>query len=324
MIRAGPCANRRNHDASRGGAEREPRTGIMSTPVRQATLAAVRRSVPSSKAMSKAIAKRNAILLTAPARHCPADTLAFLTRGKDDVFPLVTFARQRSYHAQPLQIGPPTRELIETALRFGMRYYLPHHPCHGKAEWQVWQKPGALRPLTLQRNSGEGFSNAVRDKYFSCPDFPGRFFPDSTHRKTKLPFLNLQHGSRKSNVGIARVVGLSFVFFWFFIGGIIHFVATDVEASIVPPFIPWPVAAVLVSGVFELVGAFGLLIPSVRRAAGVGLFLLTLAVTPAHFYMLQRPELFHVPLWALWLRLPIQVALLGLIHWSTRRPDCPR
>jgi uncharacterized membrane protein len=58
-----------------------------------------------------------------------------------------------------------------------------------------------------------------------------------------------------------------------------------------------------------------------RRAAGIGLFLLTLAVTPAHFYMLQRPELFGVPYWALVLRLPLQVALLVLIAWCTKRPE---
>ena len=33
--------------------------------------------------------------------------------------------------------------------------------------------------------------------------------------------------------------------------------------------------------------------------------------------MLQRPELFGVPYWALVLRLPVQVALLALIAWST-------
>jgi len=74
---------------------------------------------------------------------------------------------------------------------------------------------------------------------------------------------------------------------------------------------------VLISGVFELLGAFGILIPSTRKAAGIGLFLLTLAVTPVHIYMLQRPDLFNVPVWALWLRLPIQAALLWLIAWST-------
>ena len=124
---------------------------------------------------------------------------------------------------------------------------------------------------------------------------------------------------QQRQVSNGQLVGLSIVFMWFFIGGIMHFAATDIEASIVPPYIPWPVAAVLVSGVFELLGALGIVIPATRRVAGIGLFLLTLAVTPAHIYMLQRPELFHVPLWALWLRLPIQAALLGLILWSTRR-----
>ena len=124
----------------------------------------------------------------------------------------------------------------------------------------------------------------------------------------------------RREVSKKQFAGLAFVFVWFFVGGIMHFVATDVEATIVPPYIPWPVAAVLISGVFELLGAVGILIPKVRRAAGIGLFLLTLAVTPAHIYMLQQPELFNVPLWALWLRLPIQVALLALIWWSTWRP----
>lgn len=119
--------------------------------------------------------------------------------------------------------------------------------------------------------------------------------------------------------GKGQIAGLCFIFLWFFIGGIAHFVATDTEASIVPPYIPWPVAAVLVSGVFELLGAVGIVIARTRRAAGIGLFLLTLAVTPAHIYMLQRPELFPVPMWALWWRLPIQLALLWLIIWSTWR-----
>ncbi|MCR6476868.1 hypothetical protein NU688_11975 [Variovorax sp. ZS18.2.2] len=115
-----------------------------------------------------------------------------------------------------------------------------------------------------------------------------------------------------------RVAGLVFVFLWFAIGGVAHFVATEAEMRIVPPYIPWPRAAVLVSGVFELLGAAGLLWRPTRRAAGIGLFLLTLAVTPAHFYMLQRPELFaSVPYWALVVRLPVQVALLALIAWST-------
>jgi uncharacterized membrane protein len=86
---------------------------------------------------------------------------------------------------------------------------------------------------------------------------------------------------------------------------------------IVPPYIPWPRTTVLVSGLFELLGAFGLLVASTRRLAGIGLFLLTIAVTPANVYMLERADLFSVPHWALVLRLPLQAGLLALIAWST-------
>lgn len=113
--------------------------------------------------------------------------------------------------------------------------------------------------------------------------------------------------------------GLLIVFLWFFVGGIAHFAATEAEMKIVPPYIPWPRAVVLVSGAFELLGAAGLLWRPTRQAAGIGLFLLTIAVTPCHIYMLQRADLFaSIPLWALWLRLPIQVALLALTAWCTK------
>jgi uncharacterized membrane protein len=115
----------------------------------------------------------------------------------------------------------------------------------------------------------------------------------------------------------AQRFGIAIVFLWFLIGGVAHFAALHLEMSIVPPYIPWPRAAVLVSGVFELLGAAGLLYAPTRRAAGWGLFALTIAVTPVHLYMLQRPELFSVPYWALVLRLPLQAALLVLILWST-------
>ena len=117
------------------------------------------------------------------------------------------------------------------------------------------------------------------------------------------------------------LAALAVVFLWFFVGGIAHFVFTELEMRIVPPYIPWPRAAVLVSGVFELLGAIGLLWQPTRRAAAWGLFALTLAVTPAHIYMLQQPGLFpSVPYWALVLRLPLQAMLLALIAWLALRP----
>lgn len=130
-----------------------------------------------------------------------------------------------------------------------------------------------------------------------------------------VSFRILSHGP--AGRGQGKRIGAGIVFLWFLIGGIAHFTATSLEMTIVPPYIPWPHAVVWVSGVFELLGAAGLLYQPTRRAAGIGLFALTVAVTPAHIYMLQRPELFAVPYWALVLRLPLQAALLALIAWST-------
>lgn len=119
----------------------------------------------------------------------------------------------------------------------------------------------------------------------------------------------------------ARLIGLGFVFLWFSIGGVAHFAATDLEMRIMPPYIPWPRAVVLITGVFELLGAMGLLIRRFRVPAGCGLFLLTLAVTPANIYMLQQADRFGVPYWLLVVRLPVQVALLALIVWSSGVKD---
>ncbi len=72
------------------------------------------------------------------------------------------------------------------------------------------------------------------------------------------------------------------------------------------------------SGVFELLGALGVIWPRSRPIAGAGLLLLTLAVTPANIYMLQRWDLFPIPYWVLVARLPVQLALLWVIAWGTR------
>jgi uncharacterized membrane protein len=118
----------------------------------------------------------------------------------------------------------------------------------------------------------------------------------------------------------SRSLGLGFVFLWFLIGGIAHFAATNQEIRIVPPYVPWPRLAVLVSGVFELLGAAALLWPRARRSAGFGLIVLTIAVTPANIYMLRSADLFNLPYWTLVLRLPLQVSLIALIWWSTSSP----
>ncbi len=115
-----------------------------------------------------------------------------------------------------------------------------------------------------------------------------------------------------------KKISLSIVFLWFAVGGIGHFVAPEFFLKIVPPGLPLRVEAVYLSGVFELIGALALLHTRYRRAAGVGLICLTIAVTPANVYMWLNPQLFpSVPESLLLMRLVLQIFLLWLIGWST-------
>lgn len=118
-----------------------------------------------------------------------------------------------------------------------------------------------------------------------------------------------------------RRAALIFVFLWFAIGGTGHFIAPQFFVAIVPPWVPFPFDAVYLSGVAELAGAAGLLSTRFRSAAGIGLCVLIVCVTPANLYMLQEAQRFpQFPLALLWLRLPVQALLLACVWWSTRPP----
>ena len=118
-------------------------------------------------------------------------------------------------------------------------------------------------------------------------------------------------------------VGLWFVSALFLTSGVSHFLLIRFFVAIMPRYLPLPYAAVYVSGAFEIIGAIGLLLPAYRRAAGIGLFVLTILVTPANIHMALNPELF--PAFSkslLYWRLVAQVALLALIYAAAiRRPQ---
>ena len=87
----------------------------------------------------------------------------------------------------------------------------------------------------------------------------------------------------------AVAVGLAAMFV---MTGVAHFVPAmrrDMIA-IVPPRLPAPGLLVTVTGVFELVGAAGLLYPPTRIAAAVCLFVLMLVRFPANIYASRIPN----------------------------------
>ena len=117
----------------------------------------------------------------------------------------------------------------------------------------------------------------------------------------------------------ARRGGLAIVSLWFMVGGVAHFTATDFFLWITPPWVPFPLAVVYVSGVIEVLLALAILYRPWRSAGGWGLIALTLAVTPANIHMLVNADQFaEIPVINLQIRLVVQVFLLALIWWSTR------
>jgi uncharacterized membrane protein len=105
----------------------------------------------------------------------------------------------------------------------------------------------------------------------------------------------------------------------FVAGGIGHFVKTDVYMRIMPPYLPYHRALVLLSGVFEVALGILLLVPTTTRLAAWGLIALQVAVFPANVYMYQHPEKFALPPMLLLLRLPLQVVLILWAYAYTRR-----
>ena len=104
----------------------------------------------------------------------------------------------------------------------------------------------------------------------------------------------------------------------FMAAGAMHFVVPAYYQAIVPSYLPAPAALVVVSGVAEIAGGIGLLIPSLRPAAGIGLIVLLVAVFPANVEMLRLYRARGVAGWmetVLWLRLPLQAVL---IWWAWR------
>ena len=73
-----------------------------------------------------------------------------------------------------------------------------------------------------------------------------------------------------------------------FVSGVGHFVRMEMFAGIVPPIFPQREFLVILTGIFELAGAIGLLLPRSTRMASTSLSVLMIAVFPANIYVANR------------------------------------
>ena len=88
-------------------------------------------------------------------------------------------------------------------------------------------------------------------------------------------------------------------------------------ANMVPRVIPYPMVVIYFTGVCEILGAIGLLLPSTRFAAGAALIVLFVAVLPANIGAANRGvTLRGKPATPLRLRVPMQLLFIGLTWWA--------
>lgn len=108
---------------------------------------------------------------------------------------------------------------------------------------------------------------------------------------------------------------------FFVSAGVLHLLRPAMYFPIVPPSLRRRAReVVLVSGVAEIAGGVGVLLPATRRAAGAGLVALLAAVMPANLYMAREPQRFpRIPRWALYARLPLQPLMMWWV-WRATRP----
>jgi uncharacterized membrane protein len=106
----------------------------------------------------------------------------------------------------------------------------------------------------------------------------------------------------------------------FIIASLPHFFAPERYLPMMPPFVMAPEAMIFVSGLGELLGGLGLLIPQTARLAAWCLVVLLIAIFPANIYVaisgVNAAGLPSSP-WYTWSRLPFQLVFIWWVLTAT-------
>jgi uncharacterized membrane protein len=124
----------------------------------------------------------------------------------------------------------------------------------------------------------------------------------------------------------ARIFWRLLLAIFYLLAGIAHLIAPGGFLAITPGWVPYPEFVVAFTGVAEIAGAIGLMIPRLRYVAGIGLALYALCVWPANInHMVNNIELagrtaslyYHVP------RMMAQPLIIWLALWVGGVTDWP-
>ena len=116
-----------------------------------------------------------------------------------------------------------------------------------------------------------------------------------------------------------RVAGRGALVIMFLFTGTSHFTSMKYDfAAMIPPPLPNDLWVIYLTGVLEIAGAVGLLIPRTRKLAGICLVLLLVSLFPANVYA----ALSEIPLRGeaatpLWIRTPMQLLYIGMVWWTS-------
>ena len=122
-----------------------------------------------------------------------------------------------------------------------------------------------------------------------------------------------------------RRVALALLIAFFGIAGFAHLIVTDAMVRITPYWVPWPHAVVIATGLCEIAGAIGLILPGWRVRAGWAFAAYAVCVYPANVTHALHdlgtghglPLSYHVP------RLLLQPVIVWWALWASSAVDWP-
>lgn len=156
----------RNREASLDAASLEPRTRRFSTYLLQEYFLPVAQFGTFARRMASVLKRFDVQALNVSIRHAPADRDSLLKWAPTEVFSFVLYHKQRAWPDADQRAAIWTRELIDSALALGGRYYLPYRR-HATREQFTAAYPEAARFAALKRQMDpqHRFRNHLWDTY---------------------------------------------------------------------------------------------------------------------------------------------------------------
>ncbi|MET7258506.1 DoxX family protein [Dyadobacter jiangsuensis] len=105
-----------------------------------------------------------------------------------------------------------------------------------------------------------------------------------------------------------------------------HFKFPEGMKMMIPPFVPFKKALVLITGLIEIAAGIALLFPATRYAAGIFLILFFIALLPANIYAASQHLDYQKGTYDgkgpayLWFRIPMQAFLIAWVWYFAVQP----